>query len=436
MASRTQPLRRELEVEIPLEQVERETERVTREFARHARLPGFRPGKAPPRIVRQRFWEDIRGEVLRALVPVSLERAFQERRLTPVGEPSIADLEFEPDRPLRFKASFEVLPEIELKEYKGLEVEPAKIELADEDVERELELLRERAAPYEPVEGRAAEDGDTVVASLVGIVTEPKEKREPLRLDDAVVHLGEENTLPEFNENLRGAAPGEEKRFSVAYPADYPQARLAGRTVAFTAQVKELRRKQLPALDDDFARRVSDAQTLAELKGKLREHLEEVRDQRERELTRERLLEALLARHDFPVPEALVERQMDRRLERQVRALAAQGVDPRRVDLDWRKAWRAGREAAERDTRLGLLLERVAEAEGIQASEDDLNRELERLARQSHQTPEAVRARLTTEGNWDSLKSATRSEKVVDFLLTHIRLTAPGRQQRPEKNPR
>lgn len=427
MATSPHPLRRELEVEIPVELVERETERVTREFARHARLPGFRPGKAPAAIIRQRFWDDIRGEVLRALVPASLERAFQEKQLLPVGEPSIADLHFEPKQPLRFKASFEVLPEIELKEYKGLEVEPAKIELTDEDVERELETLRERAATYAPVEGRPAEDGDTVVVSLVGIVTEPKEKREPLRLEDAVVNLGEENTLPAFNENLRGAAPGEEKRFSVAYPADYPQAHLAGRTVAFTATVKEVRRKQLPALDDDFARRVSDAASLDDLKGKLRAHLEAVRDQRERNLTRDRLLEALLARHDFPVPDALVERQMDRRLERQVRTLAAQGIDPRRVDVDWRKAWRAGREAAERDTRLGLLLERVAAAEGIEAGEDDLDREVERLAQQGRQTPEAVRARLTSEENWASLKSAIRSEKVVDFLLTHARLTAPGR---------
>ncbi|MGH9805404.1 MAG: trigger factor [Candidatus Acidiferrales bacterium] len=427
MATSPHPLRRELEVEIPLELVERETERVTREFARHARLPGFRPGKAPAGIIRQRFWDDIRSEVLRALVPASLERAFQEKRLMPVGEPSIADLRFEPDQPLRFKASFEVLPEIELKDYKGLEVEPAKIELTDEDVERELETLRERAATYEGVEGRAAEDGDTVVVSLVGIVTEPKEKREPLTLEDAVVHLGEENTLPAFNENLRGVTPGEEKRFSVAYPADYPQAHLAGRTVAFTAQVKEVRRKQLPPLDDDFARRTSDAPSLDELKAKLRAHLEEVREHRERNLTRDRLLEALLARHDFPVPEALVERQMDRRLERQVRSLAAQGIDPRRVDVDWRKAWRAGREAAERDTRLGLLLERVAEAEGIQTGQDDLDREVERMAGQARQTPEAVRARLTKEETWDSLKSAIRSEKVVEFLLTHARLTAPGR---------
>lgn len=427
MATPTHPLRRELEVEIPLELVQRETERVTREFARHARLPGFRPGKAPAQIIRQRFWDDIRSEVLRALVPASLERAFQEKRLLPVGEPSIADLHFEPDQPLRFKASFEVLPEFELKDYKGLEVEPAKIELTDEDVERELETLRERAAAYAPVEGRPAEQGDTVVVSLTGIVTEPKEKREPLRLEEAIVHLGDENTLPAFNENLRGVTPGEEKRFSVAYPADYPQAHLAGRTVAFTAQVKAVQRKQLPPLDDDFARRVSESRTLEEMKTKLRAHLDEVRGQREQALTRERLLEALLARHDFPVPEAMVERQMDRRLERQVRSLAAQGIDPRRVDVDWRKAWRAGREAAERDTRLGLLFERVAEAESIQAGEDDLNREVERMALQSRQTPEAVRARLTKEENWASLKSAIRSEKVVDFLLAHARLTAPGR---------
>lgn len=427
MATETNPCRRELEIEIPVEVVERETEQVTRALARQVRLPGFRPGKAPPQLVRQRFWEDIKAEVLRSLVPASLETAFRERNLVPVGEPAIAELHFEPQQPLRFKASFEVLPEIKLGDYKGLEFELARVELTEEDLERELEALRERAATFEPVEGRAAEEGDTVVASLVGVLTETKEKREPIVLDAVQVHLGAENTLAAFNDGLRGAVAGEERHFSVAYPEDYPQGNLAGHTVAFTARVKGVQRKLLPALDDNFARQVSDCQTLEELRGKLRARLEEVRAQRERDLTRQRVLDALLARHEFPVPEALVERQMHARLERQVRSLVAQGIDPRRVDVDWQRAWRAGREAAQRDTRLALLAERIAQAEGIEATEEDTSQEIERLARQGRQSPEAVRARLTKEGNFDSLNSAIRSEKVVDFLLAHARLPAPGR---------
>ncbi|MFQ5776879.1 MAG: trigger factor [Terriglobia bacterium] len=427
MATEANTCRRELEIEIPAEEVERETQRVTHEFARLARLPGFRPGKAPAQLVRRRFWEDIKGEVLHSLIPTSLENAFRERNLAPVGSPAIAELEFEPAKPLRFKANFEVLPEIILGEYKGLEVEPARVELTEADLERELEALRERAATYEPVEERPAENGDTVVASLVGVVTRPKERREPLVLDEVFVHLGAEATLEAFSEGLRGVTEGIEKKFSVTYPEDYTQADLAGRTVEFTARVKGVRRKKLPALDDEFARQVSKEKTLKDLKTHLRQQLEAARAQREQDLTRQRLLDALLARHDFPVPEALVERQMDARLERHVRALMAQGIDPRAVDVDWRQARRAGREAAVRETRLALLLARIAAAEKIEPSEEELKREIERLARQHNETPEAARARLTKEGKLDSITSGVRSEKAIKFLRSHARLQAPSR---------
>lgn len=427
MAADTNTCARELTIEIPVEDVERETARVTREFARVARLPGFRPGKAPAQLVRRRFWDDIKSEVVHTLVPASLENAFRERKLTPVGQPSIAELTFEPEQPLRFKAIFEVMPEIELGDYKGLEVEPAKVELTEEDLERELAGLREQAATYVPVEDRPAEEGDTVVASMVGVVTEPKERRDPIQLEEVRIQLGSESTLPGFSEALSGARAGDERQFSVTYPDDYPQGDLGGRTVAFTARVKGVQRKQLPALDDEFAQQVSDAKTLEELKAKLRAHLEEMRARREKELTRQRLLDALLARHDFPVPEALVEQQMNVRLQRQVRALMAQGIDPKRVDVDWQRAWRAGREAAARETRLGLLLDRIAATESLETSEEELSQEIERMAQQRQQTPEAVRARLTKEGTLDSMKDAIRSEKVIDFLLAQARLSASSR---------
>jgi len=423
----TTTCQRELEIEIPAETVERETERVTRDFARQARLPGFRPGKAPAALVRQRFWDDIRSEVLHHLIPESLQNAIKEKNLSPVGDPSIADLRFEPQQPLRFKATFEVLPEIRLNEYKGLEVEPARVELTEEDLERELEALRQRAATYEEVNDRAAGDGDTVVASLVGVVTEPKEKRDPIRLEEVSVEIAGEGTLGAFSEGLRGARPGEERQFSVPYPADYPEANLAGRTVAFTAEVKSLKRRIAPALDDAFAQKVSEAKTLDELKTKLRERLEQARAQRERELTEGRLLEALLVRHDFPVPEALIERQLDARLERQVRGFLAQGIDPRRLQVDWGKLRREQRPSATRDVRLGLLLDRIAAAEKLEPAEEEINQEVERLAAQSGQEPAALRARLTKEGGLGRIASAVRSEKVIELLRSHARFTAPSR---------
>ncbi len=427
MPTEAETCQRELTVEIPADQVERETSRVTREFTRMARLPGFRPGKAPAELVRRRFWEDIKGEVVRSLVPSSLETAFRERNLSPVGEPAIAELSFETAQPLRYKATFEILPEIDLRDYKDLEVEPACIKLTDEDLDRELESLRERAATYEPVEDRPAQDGDTVLASLIGVVTKPEERRDPIRLNDVGVHLGGENTLSAFNDAFRGARAGEERQFSVSYPDDYHRADLAGRTVAFTGRVSGVKRKLLPALDDAFAQQVSDAKTLEELKAKLREHLEAARTHREKELTRQRLLDALLARHDFPVPEVLVERQMDARLRRQLQSLVAQGIDPQGVEVDWRRVWRSGREAAVRETQVALLLERIAQAESIEATEADLDRALEEQARPRNLTAEALRARLTKEGELARIKSAIRSEKAVEFLLTHARLEAPGR---------
>ena len=427
MTPDTNTCQRELEIEIPAEVVEKETQRVTREFTRLARIPGFRPGKAPAELVRRRFWDDIKSEVLHSLIPSSLQNAFREGNLNPVGNPSIAELQFEPAKPLRFKASFEVLPEFTLGEFKGLSVEAAKVEVTDQDVEQELERLREQAATYMPVEDRPAEDGDTVVASLVGVVTNAKEKREPLVLDEVEVHLGEEGTMEAFSQGLQGVRAEEERQFDAPYPDGYPDARLAGQTVAFTARVKAVRQKQLPTLDDEFAQQVGNYKTVQELTQKLRQDMQQAAARQEKELTQQRLLDELLSRHEFPLPEALVQHQIDMRLERRVRALVAQGIDPQQVQVDWAKVRRDQREGAIRDLKLGLLLERIAKVENLQSTEEEVASEIERLAQSSNQTPEAVRARLTKEQGLDRIESAIRSEKVIEFLHSQARIAAPGR---------
>lgn len=427
MTPDTNTCQRELEIEIPAEVVEKETQRVTREFTRLARIPGFRPGKAPAELVRRRFWDDIKSEVLHSLIPSSLQNAFREGNLNPVGNPSIAELQFEPAKPLRFKASFEVLPEFTLGEFKGLSVEAAKVEVTDQDVERELERLREQAATYMPVEDRPAEDGDTVVASLVGVVTNAKEKREPLVLDEVEVHLGEEGTMEAFSQGLQGVRAEEERQFNAPYPDGYPDARLAGQTVAFTARVKAVRQKQLPTLDDEFAQQVGNYKTVQELTQKLRQDMQQAAARQEKELTQQRLLDELLSRHEFPLPETLVQHQIDMRLERRVRALVAQGIDPQQVQVDWAKVRRDQREGAIRDLKLGLLLERIAKVENLQSTEEEVASEIERLAQSSNQTPEAVRARLTKEQGLDRMESAIRSEKVIEFLHSQARIAAPGR---------
>ncbi|MFQ5925950.1 MAG: trigger factor [Terriglobia bacterium] len=414
---------RELEVEVPAEVVEREMERVTREFARAVRIAGFRPGKAPANLVRSRFKDEIRSEVLHALIPDSFESAVREKRLRPVSGPRIEKLEFEPDKPLRFRATFEVLPEIRLENYHGLEIEPVKLEVREEDVARELEALREQAATLEPVAGRAVDHGDTAVVSLVGSVTRPKEAgRKPIVLEEVLCHVGAETTLEAFTQGLRGAHAGEERTIEVNYPEDYPEKELAGRSVSYQAKVKAIKHKQLPELDDEFAQQVGEFKTLDELKRKIRENLEAARARRERELTQQRLLDALLAPHDFPVPEALVEDQMDTRLERQVRVLLSQGIDPRRLDIDWARLRRQQHQAAERDVRVGLLLERIGETESIEVTESEVEQEVARIAQQSAQSTAAVRARLTSAGELDKIRRAIRNEKAVEFLLAHARV--------------
>lgn len=418
---------REIEVEVPAEEVEKETRRVVKAFARQARVPGFRPGKAPAEIVQRRFWDDIRGEVLHSLLPTSLEKTLTEKKLTPVDRPSIVDLEFESGKPLRYKASFEVFPDIQLGEYKGLKAPAAKIVLKDEDIEQELERIREQFATYEPVEDRPARDGDTVVASLVGTF-KAGETREPLTLENAEVRLGEEGTLEAFSKALQGVKAGNQREFEVNYPGDYPDAKLAGQTVAFAASVSAVRHKVLPDLNDEFAQEAGGYKTLQEFRVKLREGMEAMRDEREKQLTRHNVLDALLGAHDFPVPEALVEQQMNTRLERRVRALAAQGIDPQKAPLDWNRLRAEQRDGAEREVRISLLLERIAQTEKIEATEEDLNQEIERMAGQASQTPQAVRARLTKEGGLDTIKHAVQSDKVVEFLVSHATLTTADDQ--------
>lgn len=423
MTAETNTCLRELQIEIPAEVVEKETERVTREFVRAARIPGFRPGKAPAGVVRARFSDEIKSEVLQSLIPNSLEAAARERNLQPVGRPRIGDLEFEPGKPVRFRATFEVLPEIRLGDYKELEIEAVKLEVTEEDVMREVDALREQAATLEPVEDRPAEAGDTAVLSLVGTVTQPKAAaQKPIVINEALCHIGGESTLEAFTQGLRGARTGEERTIEVEYPDDYPEKELAGRRVSYQAQVKALKRKKLPALDDDFARQVSEHHTLEELKAKIRQSLEAARTHREQELTEQRLLDALLARHDFPLPETLIENQMDTRLERQVRALLSQGIDPRRLDLDWARLRHQQRQAAERDVRLALLLERIAETESIQVAEEEVEQEIARLGEQRGQSPAALQARLTSEGGLGRIKRVIRSDKVVELLRAHARM--------------
>jgi trigger factor len=411
--------RRELDLEIPADEVTKKLESVAKEFARVARVPGFRPGKAPVSLIRRRFAEDIKGEVVQSLVPERVEKAVSEEKLTPVSQPQVEKLDFIEGQPLKFRAVFEVLPEFELGNYKDLELEMPTMDITDDDVTKTLEEMRERAAAFAPVEGRPAENGDYVQLKLTGT---PEGGGDPIQADSVLCHIGAEETMEPFNENLRGANAGDHKNFDVAYPADYPDAKLAGKTYHYAVEVLGIKNKKLPDLNDEFAKDVSDAATLDELKTKVRESLEHQRDHKHKELLREKVLAAVVKLHDFPVPESLVQHQMDVRLERVVRSLAAQGVDPRAVNVDWVTLRSRQQERASDDVKAELIVDRIASAENIDVTDEEVNHELEHAATHSGESAAAIHARLTKQGTLDRMKAKLRSDKTLDWLAQNSRI--------------
>ena len=425
MTEATATCRRQLDLEIPGPEVEKTAERVARDLARIARVPGFRPGKAPVSLIRRRFADDIRGEVLEKLIPEYLEKAVSEQKLAMVTRPQLDQVDWIEGGGVKFRASFEVLPEFELGDYKNLSITLPAMDLSDADVDRALEEMRERAAKYSPVEGRALADGDYAVLQLAGI---PSDGGAPIHAENVMCHIGGQETVEAFSQNLRGAQPGEERKFEAVYPADFPDARLKGKTVVYTANVLGVKEKKLPALDDAFAKDVSQAGSLEELRKQLHEEMDKARERRRTELAKDKIVEALLARHDFPVPEALVEEQMDSRLRNLVRALAAQGTDPRGVNVDWAGLRARQRTPAVNDVKAEILLDRVADAEKIETTEEELEKELEHAAEHSGESAQALRARLTKEGTLDRMKSKLRSAKTLEWLLRTARIEAAAKQ--------
>jgi trigger factor len=415
--------KREIELEIPAENVQKATEKVARDIAKVARVPGFRPGKAPVTLIRRRFADDIQSEVVQSLVPEFLEKALDEKKLAPVTRPEVDKLEFKEGEPLKFRAVFEVLPEFELGNYKNLEIQLEAIELGDKQVTNTIDEIRERAATFVPVEGRAAKDGDYVLIKLKGM---PVGGGDPVEADNILCHLGAEETLGSFTENLTGASAGEVKRFRAEYPKDYPDQKLAGKAFDYTVDVQGIKEKKLPELNDDFAKdaagEAGGISTLEELRKKIMDQLTHAKDHQQGDQAREKILQTLVKNHDFPVPEALVENQMDVRLERAVRSLASQGVDPRAVNVDWVAMRKRQRDRAVEDVKAEILLDRIATAEKIEATDEDVEKEIAALAERSGESATALRARLTKQGALDRMKSKLRSDKTIEWLYSTARI--------------
>jgi trigger factor len=423
--------KREIQVEIPVADVNRQTDVLIQKYQKVARIPGFRRGHVPASIIRQRFSEELKTDMVEALIPRFFRQEAERLSLHPVSQPRVTDLHLHDGEPLRFKAAFEVLPEIKLEDYKELRAEKPEIAVSEADVEQALADVRERHATFNPVEGRTLADGDFAQVSLdghpkTGSESKPGETKsgesksgegQPVHMDEVLVEIAGQNTMPEFTENLRGTSAGNERTFDVNYPQDTADKRLAGKTFTYVVKVQAIKQKSLPEMNDEFAKTLGEFQTIDEVRKAIREQMEAERKHQAEHDAKEKLVRELIQRNDFEVPDSLIDQQIDIRLERGLRALAAQGLTAEQMKkMDMNRLRGGQREQAIHDVKAALLLERVADEENVQVSDDELNQELEALAKRSKQTSEAVRARLTRDGALDRIRTRIRNEKTLDFL--------------------
>ena len=420
--------RHELEITVPMLEVANATDAVVEKIQKKANLPGFRPGKAPLSIIRKTFHNEIRQEVLDVVIPKFLGARFEEDKLAVVGTPSIVELKFNDGEPLVFKARFEVHPEFEVKDYKDVEVEYEDPIVTDQDVADSLEQLRESKAEYVNIDPRPAETGDYVVISLESV---EGVEGEPMKNPEMMIKLGDPDTIQAFSDGLVGLAPGESKFIEVTYPDNYGQERLAGRTVKFDVELKHIRSKEVPELNDEFAESMGDFRTIDELRDQVRANLFGQRQFRAQDEAKSQMLDKISELHDFPVPDAYVERQLENMLRNYAESLASQGIDPSKLKFDFDKFKESQRERAIKDVRATLLVERIAGIESVTATQDEVDKEVARLARQQREPIAAVRAKLQKDGTLDRIASNIRSAKTISLMFEQVRKVTPAPKPAP-----
>ena len=404
--------RKNLVVEIESSTVDAEIDRVARDYTKAARIPGFRPGKVPARVVKQRFRSQILHDVVHELVPRAVDDALRERGLEPLDTPDIRDVVVEEGQPLKFTATFDTVPSFDLQPYVSLQLRRPQATLQEGAVDETLQSLRERAARFEVVEARPVERGDTVVVDLVREAgTEPPDTHQ-----DVTIEIGAAANPPGFDDEVIGTTVGETKRFEVRYPDDYEMKELAGTAVNYTVTVKALKRRVVPDLDDEFARDLGEFDTLAALRARVEQDLTREAEQKAERDARGELLKQLAGWVTFTVPESLIERELDRRIEDFARRLMEQGVDPRKADIDWAAFRQAQQEPARDSVASALVLDEVAQREGLTVSEAEIEAELSRFGERTGRTTAAVRAQLEKDGGISHLATGLRREKAVDFL--------------------
>ena len=408
-----------LSIEIPSDIVDAEINKVAKGYSRQAKIPGFRPGKVPATIVKQRFKDQILHDVMHGLIPRAVEAALQERGIEPVDSPNIKDVVLAEGQPLKFTAAVETVPAFDPGDLTTLTATRPSAVVTDDAVDQMLERLRERTAKFEPVEGRAIADGDTAVVDI----DRKDAGSESDRHENVSIEIGGSANPPGFDANLIGMSAGEDKTFTIHFPGDYAVKEMADSDVSYTVRVKDVRRKVLPDLDDEFAKDLGAFDSLTALHDKVRADLEEEAQDNARRQVRSTVLKQLSERVTFDLPTSLVEREIERRLEEFARQLIQQNVDPRQAGIDWAQFREAQREPARASVASALVLDEIARRENVTVAAEDVDKEIEQFAARAGRTPAALRAQLEKEGGVARLFAGLRRERAVDLTLTHARIT-------------
>ena len=414
-------VKKRLKVEIPAETALQKLNEIADEYRKHARMPGFRPGKAPLALVKKRYQKDIRSDLLQKIIPDSYDQAIKEKNIQPLDEPRLENLSYEEGQPLVYEAHFETHPQITLPGYKGLDVRAAALSVTEKDVETALEALREEHARLAPIEDRPIQSGDFAVVDMHGEYVVPEGERHthahaPIDEENVQVEVGAERTHKAFTEALVGMMIAQEKTFDVTYPEDYPQKELAGHTVHFTLEVTDIKKKELPELNDDFAKETG-VDNLEALRDKVRADITEYRQKNRENEIKKKLLAKLTEAASFEVPEVLVEDQLNERIRDLSYNIAARGVDPSKVKLDWEKVRTELRAEAEKDVRAAMILGEIAKAENLEISEDELEDEISRMAKSMKQPREKIRQHFQKEGRMAGLRAQLERQKALELVF-------------------
>ena len=420
------PTRKEIRIEIEPAEIRGAYDRISQQYSKAATIPGFRPGHAPTSVVRTRYKSEIRSDVIRELLPDAINNAITEHSLHPIGEPNVEmdnteALDHLGDEPITVKVGVEVLPEVTLNEYKGVEATRRVRPITDADVDQVIDGWRDSSAAMEPVEDRASELGDTVTINARGKFVDDPEAEE-ITVDDVEVVLGGQGVQQEFTDTLTGVRPEETRTFLVDYPQDFSSAPLAGKKVEYVAEITAVRKKELPELDDEWAQSLGESNVEA-VRARLREDLEARATAEADHNLRTEVMRKLVDAHPFEVPQSLVDQQTDYRLEEVANQMARRGIDPRKAPLDWNRAREELKTQAEQDVRATMLMEKIAEAENITVSEEEVEAEIQSYATAAQQSIEQVRAALTKNGGERSIAQRLRNRKALDLLIENARVT-------------